>query len=328
MRGRRLHRLLQILALLKGAGNWNARTLAEHLRTSRRNVYRDLAVLELAGVPYWYDPDRGEGGSYRVREGFFFPAVALTNQECLDMAVLAKLAETQGVPLVGDACQVRDKLFDTLPAEQQDLIGEATALFDVLAHGVPDGTRCRAILIAVQKALLGKRQLSGTYRSPAGTAAKAVRLQPRRAFLHAGTWYLAAHDNADGTTKLYRLSRFDELRTTNKPLTVAEKFSLRDYLGNAWAVHRGGRDYAVEVVFTADAVPLVEECRWHPTQELERLPDGRLRFRATVSGLDEVKFWVLGWGPRAVVTKPKELADEVRRLLSETLCGYANGRSS
>ena len=54
VRGIRLHRLLKLIALLRGASSYNARRLAEHFQTSRRNVYRDLAVLELAGVPYTY----------------------------------------------------------------------------------------------------------------------------------------------------------------------------------------------------------------------------------------------------------------------------------
>ncbi|HJT77045.1 MAG TPA: HTH domain-containing protein, partial [Gemmataceae bacterium] len=125
MRGVRLHRLLQFIALLRGPTSWNAPRLAEHFQTSRRNVHRDLAVLELAGVPFWYDPDYGEGGGYRIREGFFFPHVGLTEQECCDLAIVARLVQGQGIPAVGEVCHVRDKLFGILPAQQQQLVAEA-----------------------------------------------------------------------------------------------------------------------------------------------------------------------------------------------------------
>ncbi len=133
MRGRRLQRLLQLIALLRGPTSWNAPRLADHFHTSRRNVYRDLAVLELAGVPFWYDPDYGEGGGYRIRESFFFPHVGLTEQECYDFAMVARLVQGQGIPSVGEVCHVRDKLFGTLPAPQQRLITEASELFDILS---------------------------------------------------------------------------------------------------------------------------------------------------------------------------------------------------
>ncbi len=317
MRGRRLHRLLQLIALLRGPTSWNARRLAEHFCTSRRNVYRDLAVMELAGVPFYYDPDFGEGGGYRIRETFFFPHIGLTDQECFDLAVASRLIERQGIPLLNEVCHVRDKLLGTLPAKQQELITEASALFDVLSVGMPEQGRCRNILLALQESLLAKKQIETTYRSPHEKAAKKLQLQPRRIFLCNGVWYLVAHDSRDAQEKLYRLFRFQNIRVLDKAMNIDPHFSLREYLGNAWAVYRGERDYHVEIAFDAEAAPLVEERHWHHTQELEKRSDGTLLFRATVSGLEEIKFWVLQWGARATVLKPRELAKEVQMLAGQ-----------
>lgn len=328
MRGLRLHRLIQIIALLRGPRSWNARRLAEHFETSRRNVHRDLAVLELAGVPFWYDPDYGEGGGYRIREGFFFPQVGLTEQECYDLAVVTRLVEGQGIPSVEEVCHVRDKLFCTLPARQQALIAEASELFDILSVPQAEPDCCRRVMRTLQQALLAKRQVEGVYQSPHEPEPETVQLQPRRVFFGNHTWYLAAHENEAGITKLYRLARFQSLQPTNVPLTVTTPFSLRDFLGNAWTVFRGDRDYAVEVVFSPAVAALVAECQWHHTQELERLADGWLAFRATVSGLEEVTYWVLGWGPRALVRRPPEPVDEVARLARETAGLYGPSRSA
>jgi len=92
---------------------------------------------------------------------------------------------------------------------------------------------------------------------------------------------------------------------------------LRELLGNAWTVYRGDRDWHVEIWFSPEVADLVVETRWHHTQEIERQEDGSVIFRAVVSGLDEIKWWIPGWGPRAKVLKPKELAEEV--------CSLANG---
>lgn len=324
VRGIRLHRLLKLIALLRGATSYNARRLAEHFQTSRRNVYRDLAVLELAGVPYTYDADFGEGGGYRIRADFWFPTVGLSDQECLDLAVLTRAAESRNIPLLEDVATVRDKLIGTLPAKQQDLIREASELFDVLSLHLADHGHSRKIMITVQLALLQRQQLEGIYRTPYQKKAVRVKLQPRRCFLAQQAWYLAAEDRSDCVTKLYRLARFNELKLLPKPITIERNFSLREYLGNAWAVHKGKdeRDWHVEIEFTPEAAELVAETKWHHTQELEQRKDGSLAFRATVSGLQEIKWWILGWGDRAKVTKPQELVVEITRLLEKTLKQY------
>lgn len=322
MRGIRLHRLIQVLALLRGPSSWNARRLAEHFQTSRRNIYRDMAILELAGVPFFYDPDYGQGGGYRIRESFFFPAVGLSDQECLDLAVMTKAAETKSIPLLESMSEVRDKVLQTLPAKQQDLIAEASEMFDVLGVGLADHGHCRTVMLALQRAMLAKLQVDGTYLSPHQKKPVRVQLQPRRVFLAGPAWYLAAHDNHDDQTKLYRLARFKRLDATDRASSIDPTFSLRDHLGNAWVCYRGQRDFHLEIRFNADAAPLVAETRWHHTQEIEAKRDGSCLFRATVSGLDEVKYWVLQWGPRATVLKPRELADEVRRLAEQTAKNY------
>ncbi|MFL5342503.1 MAG: helix-turn-helix transcriptional regulator [Gemmataceae bacterium] len=326
MRGRRLHRLLQVIALLRGPTSWNARRLAEHFGTSRRNIHRDLAVLELSGVPFWYDPDYGEGGGYRIRESFFFPHVGLTQQECYDLAVVTRLVEGQGIPAVEEVCHVRDKLFSTLPAQQQAVITEASALFDILSFPQADPGRCREVMRTLQQALLTKRQVKGLYQSPHEGQPVTGQPQPCQVFFANHVWYLAAQDCGDRQIKLYRLTRFQSLELLESSITGVPPFSLRDFLGNAWTVYRGERDYAVEVEFSPEAAPLVTECRWHHTQELEALAGGSLVFRATVSGLEEVKYWILGWGPRAVARQPKELAEEVRHLAQETARRYGSSR--
>lgn len=325
MRGIRLHRLLKVIALLRGPGSWNARRLGEHFGISRRNVYRDLAILELAGIPYFYDPHHGVGGGYRIRSDCWFPHVGLSDQECLDMAVLTRAAESNSIPLLSEACSAKDKLLGTLPAKQQDLIRMASELFDVIGLHVADHAHCRPIMNTLQTALLKRQQVAGQYRSPHQKKAVKVSLQPRRIFLAGQAWYLAAHDNKDEKTKLYRIARFQSLEVVHKPMTVEPVFSLREFLGNAWVVHRGGpgeRDWHVELQFSPEAAELVAETKWHHTQELEKRKDGSLIFRATVSGLEEIKWFVLNWGPRAKVLKPKELADEVCRLARDIVQSY------
>src|SRR5947209_1883065 len=51
----RLARVLRVLQLLQSRGNWNVPSIASELEVSTRTVWRDLKVLEFAGVPYAND---------------------------------------------------------------------------------------------------------------------------------------------------------------------------------------------------------------------------------------------------------------------------------
>jgi predicted DNA-binding transcriptional regulator YafY len=327
VRGSRLSRLLRLISLLKGPSVWTGRTLAEYFGTSRRNVQRDIAVLRLAGVPVLRDQEYGPSGSYRINRDWYFPHIPLSDQECFDLSVLAKTCQSQGLQLLDSMVTVRDKILDTLPAKQQDIVRDASELFDVLSTGMVNQAHCSKIMITIQKALMTRRQVEGRYQTPHGSKNKVVTLQPRRVFLAGGygCWYLAAHDNKDEVTKLYRLARFQDLKVTNKAIKVNPEWSLQEALGNAWTVFKGDRDWHIEVEFEAEAGEMVKEIRWHATQRTENLPGGRVLFRATVSGLEEVRYWVLGFGPAAQVRKPKELANEVRVLAKKTADLYEQG---
>ena len=52
----RLHRILKIISLIQGQKGWNTKTLAIECSVNDRTIYRDLNMLEGAGIPYFYDP--------------------------------------------------------------------------------------------------------------------------------------------------------------------------------------------------------------------------------------------------------------------------------
>lgn len=63
----KLARVLKVLLLIHGKGQWNAKAIARELGCSERTIYRDLEVLEFAGVPWFFDK---EHQAYRIRAGY------------------------------------------------------------------------------------------------------------------------------------------------------------------------------------------------------------------------------------------------------------------
>ena len=87
-------RILPILERLLQRSKWNIKSLAADLELSERTIHRYLNVLEIAGVPFYYDKAEK---CYRVRPGYTFPVLNLTPDELLGQAAATVVAEATGL---------------------------------------------------------------------------------------------------------------------------------------------------------------------------------------------------------------------------------------
>ena len=69
----------------------------------------------------------------------------------------------------------------------------------------------------------------------------------------------------------------------------------------------------------------VGEKIWHESQKIAKLLNGSLEITFRVAGLDEIKRWILSFGPEVVVMEPEKLKEMVRKDLSRNLVQYSTG---
>lgn len=81
--------------------------------------------------------------------------------------------------------------------------------------------------------------------------------------------------------------------------------------------------YTVRVRISPGWARWVSEKIWHESQKVTRLPDGGLEVAFRAAGLDEIKRWVLSFGPEAQVLAPEKLKDMVHKDLSRNLLQYS-----
>ena len=316
----RLARVLRILELIQGRGRWNAKSLAAELEWSERTIYRDLAALEVAGVPWTFDKrDR----CYRVRPGFRFPVLNLDEVELAEQATAAALSSAVGLTTSGGAHAATSKIAATSSAETARLLEDVERLVHVLDLKLADHSRHQETIKTVQWALVHREQLQGSYESPYFKKPVRLRLIPYRLCLLGQAWYLIARRHDRDYPQTFRVARFRTLRSNGQETEVPHDFDLNAYFGNAWSVFRGSTTYDVEVEFTPEAARLVTETTWHATQEVaRRFKDGSIVMRFRVDGLEEIVWWVLGWSGRAKVLKPAELVEKVVSQLRAALAEY------
>jgi hypothetical protein len=90
-------------------------------------------------------------------------------------------------------------------------------------------------------------------------------------------------------------------------------------------IPEAGPDQDVIVRFEKMVAKNVAEVAWHKTQQLVWRDDGRLDFHVRVSGINEISWWILGYGDQAEVLEPPALRELVERRCRQLLTRYAAG---
>jgi predicted DNA-binding transcriptional regulator YafY len=95
-------------------------------------------------------------------------------------------------------------------------------------------------------------------------------------------------------------------------------------LADSFNLFKGPEGDHCEVVVDFDAwgADDARSRKWHGSQELQELGQGRLRVTLRLNNLVEVEKWVLGFGKHATVVRPKELMVRMRDAGEEIMNKY------
>ncbi|MCC6681172.1 MAG: YafY family transcriptional regulator [Phycisphaeraceae bacterium] len=307
----RVHRLIRLITLLQSERAWSVRELAEQLGVSRRTLFRDLNVLEMAGVPYYHEPNRG----YRIARSFFLPPVNLTVTETLGLMLLTKQALAQrGRPMADAALSAVVKLLSTVPEPMRSACADLMEPVSIrLSAQVADEAEARHHQ-TFQRCIDEGRVCKMTYKSPVEAQSATLLVKPLALHFSSRAWYVFARTDQHKDVRLFKLVRIEQLEPTDRLFTPPKRFDPAAWIGQAWQLIPEGRCHHVELEFSPRVATNVMEVRWHPTQKQNRLPDGRCHMSFDVDGLNEITWWICGYADQVLVLKPTALRERVRQM--------------
>jgi predicted DNA-binding transcriptional regulator YafY len=170
----RFARVLRVLELIQGRGRSDIKDLAHELECSERTIFRDLNVLELAGVPWFYDETEG---CYRLRPDFRFPVINLTDDEILGQATAVAITSATGLDINSGAGPTAKKLSAASRDKSVGLLADLQRLTSVLELKMADHSRHHEVIRSIQWALIQGKQLTGMYTSPYQSKSKRLTLR-------------------------------------------------------------------------------------------------------------------------------------------------------
>jgi predicted DNA-binding transcriptional regulator YafY len=180
----------------------------------------------------------------------------------------------------------------------------------------------REIRRIVTQALLRARQLEITYRAPWSKAAKKHRIHPLGLIQHGPVFYLCVRFYEYDVPRMIALHRITSATLIDQTVEPPTGFDLDRWIeGGAFGFGELGKPIKLDIEFTDHAGDVLLET---PLSEDQTATEsgGALRVRATVMDTERLRWWILGFGPRAKVIGPRALREEVSRQHREAASVY------
>lgn len=306
-----MYRILKIHRMLENGSCPCVKDIAERLEVSRRTIERDIELLrDQFEAPLEYDHfKRG----YRYTRNYTLPMIRLTEGEVAVLLMGQRLlTETAGTIFADAARQVVDKLplllSDKVSIDMNSFAGE-------ISFGSPPVRGDEDVLTShfrlLSEAIAKSQTVNMEYYTATRDASSWRDYDPYHLRMEAGAWYVVGYCHTRGELRTLAVDRIRSLSLTDRVFKRPSDFSIDEYLDHSWGIERG-KEYNVKVAFDAIQARWIRERQWHPMQKLTELADGGVLLEVTVSGLESIKRWILGFGSHARVLEPVELVSAIR----------------
>lgn len=295
--------------------------------TTRRTIQRDLEKLATLFPIACHDTSKPYGW-YWTREAPTFdmpgmdPATALTF--FLAERFLSRLFPRSTMdtlhPYLISARQVLDKLTENRLRKWPEKVR-------IISRGQPLGTPeiKSGVAEVVYEALLQERRFRTKYRRRGETGYQERIVNPLGLIIQEQVTYLVATLWDYDDVILLSLHRMESAELLKEPSRIPEDFNLQDYLDNGeLQFPEGEKPLKLAVMFDPDAGAHLLETPLSDDQTVKEQNDGRLLVKATVADTARLRWWLLGFGDKVEVVKPKGLRAEFGKIAQEMQCLYQN----
>ncbi|MBU7006171.1 helix-turn-helix transcriptional regulator [Phosphitispora fastidiosa] len=317
-------RIQYIHAAIKARKYPNVNRLAEQFEVSTRAVERDLEMMrDLMGAPIVYS--YSQKGYYYADENFSIPKIRMTEGELAAVFLGERLlTKYQGHPYEKEIKSAYTKIQALFP---ESAVLDYDEIERTVTFAVEDARGDGQILLGhyqiIQGAIGSNRTVFADYYSLSSDSRSERHIDPYHLRFQDGAWYCIGFCHMRKEIRMFALDRFYELKLTERSFKRDKNFNIEEYLAYSLNLERGSEPREVTIAFDRYAARWVRERRWHESQRLDEQPDGSVILGLTVSGLNEVKRWVMSFGSHAEVLAPAELRQEIMEEIAAMLGNYS-----
>ena len=324
-RGDQLTRQWKIIqTLISSRMGKSAADIARDLKCHPRTVFRDLDALQSAGFPMY--TERIDGKSLwslldTVKHHFPIP-FNLTELMALHFSrdVLKVL---EGTIFYDSLESLFQKVRTTLPPESRKYLEQISMSLGSRPRPYKQYEKFKEIIHQVNEAVIQRKVIDIVYYTMSRRRMTKRKVAPYQVWFYDGSFYLIGQCSLANEIRIFALDRIKMLHITDETFDIPSDFDFDALMNKSFGVFQGPA-VKIKVWFDKEIAGYISEKVWHSSQRIHEQIDGSVIFEAEVSGTDEVKFWVMSWGSKALVLEPESLREEIRSECALTLDHYTN----
>ncbi len=309
-------RLLYILNLIRTRKNLNAKSLATACDVTERTIFRDITSLSSAKIPIYYD--RG----YKLLTDNFLPTLNfnlkefLTAREALRSTPLRKLPEYKRTLKSLEA-----KMEACLAPQVQEQVKSVGKESFLKVQDRPYSSHQSAWFEELERATKERRVIQMSYDS-IDSGVREREVEPCFTVFVNGKFYFVGFCLWRNEYRTFRLSRIQNLTVVQRHFGRHKEIDPKTHFANSWSIF-GGEIIDVTIEFKGRAARLVKDGSFLSGEQKIVRPNGKLLYRARVSGMSEIGRWLLGFGADVTIIGP----DDLRQWTLERAKGFTEMNS-
>jgi predicted DNA-binding transcriptional regulator YafY len=297
-------RLIKTLQLIeRDPLKWDVAGLELAFGVGRATVERDIRILS-----QWGSIERKDG-YFAIKQMQFLPTT-FTPSEALSLVLAGSLAADRiSLPNSDALSTALEKIDALLPEQVESMVKKMRKRVSIGIKLVRD---CDAdVMDMLSSAISFHNPINIAYHVAARGELTQRKVDPYGLTFRFGAWYLIGFCHLRESIRTFGLDRIRSISVTDEHFRYPKDFDLEEYLKRGWSLQSDWSPCCIRLRFCRELAGWIEGCTFHPQQKITREKDGTAIFEVNISGWEEIKHWVLGFGDRVEVLEPAELRDAV-----------------
>ncbi len=317
------NRLIGLRDSLMDGGRLSIPSIMRKYEVTRRTATRDLEELRAmgldlepevtdAGVRYWRLPRRNR--ELRVRYSFLDVMSLFMGRRLFDFLENTSLESSFDRVYQ----RIEEQLVSTRDLDNAAKLEKKVFIIHEGPKKLPASTT--EVLDTCLDGLINESKLAVRYRNSKGKL-RNYKVHPYSLVAYKRGLYLVARIEEWDRTSVLTLERITSAKWLKEPFRYPKTYDPERYFKGALFIMPGEPE-PVELLFTATSKPFIRYRRFHRSQKLTTLEDGRLMMTLEVPLSAEVVNWIASFREHVEVVKPEALREQVRKSLKKTLAQY------